>query len=47
MSCAFLVCACARCPGVLVLVQAGGMYQLHAERHGDDGDVCIGADCFR
>ncbi|KAK9904691.1 hypothetical protein WJX75_000633 [Coccomyxa subellipsoidea] len=26
---------------------AGGMYQVHAERHGDDGDVCIGADCFR
>ncbi|CAL8464603.1 g4138 [Coccomyxa elongata] len=26
---------------------AGGIYQLQAERHGDDGDVCIGADCFR
>lgn len=27
--------------------QAGGIYQLQADRHGDDGDVCIGADCFR
>lgn len=27
--------------------QAGSIYQTHAARHGDDGDVCIGADCFR
>lgn len=27
--------------------QAGGIYQLQAEWHGDDGDVCSGADCFR
>jgi hypothetical protein len=28
-------------------MQAGGVYQWRARLHGDAGDVCLGADCFR
>lgn len=28
-------------------MQAGGVYELHGRWHGDEGNQCYGADCYR
>ena len=43
----FAAVDCGQGKAAWACMQAGGVYQWRARQHGDAGDVCLGADCFR